>query len=351
MLPQEGLRTSSNRKGGVMKQIDYFFPAFLRYSVWFIFPAVLSVFGIGIAPAFAQWKPARDVEFVVPFGAGGGADLMARVIVKIMTDDKLIPTAINVINKPGGGTSVGITHVANSKHGDPHTLVLINPQSQITPIRIAGSSGWRDLAPLANFMLDDYLLITDKDSPYKNAADLVAAARKKPPRSLSVASAGPADDMAIAVFEAATGLHFKIARFDSGGRVQTVLMGKHVDLGAGNPLEYMGQIKAGNIRVLGVFRTTRFPLMNDVPTMKEQGINTVPFQMWRGVALPKGVPVEAMRYWEDVMRKVTTSKAFKEYIAMNMATEHVLIGADFQKFLDQQEVLYRDMLKRLQEGK
>jgi putative tricarboxylic transport membrane protein len=91
--------------------------------------------------------------------------------------------------------------------------------------------------------------------------------------------------------------------------------------------------------------------MNDVATMKEQGIDTVPFQMWRGVAVPKGIPADAMKYWEGVMRKVTASKAFKDYIATNMATEHVLIGADFQKFLDQQETLYRDMTKRLQESK
>ncbi len=334
-----------------MKQYDFPFVHALSLRRAPFLLAVLTVFGIGIAPAFAQWKPTRDVEFVVPFGAGGGADLMARVIAKVMTDEKLVPNSVNINNKAGGGTSVGIAYVVNNKQRDPHTLVLINPQSQITPIRIADSKGWRDLTPLANFMLDDYLMITYKESPYKNAADLVTAARKIPPRSLSIASSGPADDMAIAVFEAATGLNFKIVRFDGGGRIQTMLMGKHVDLGVGNPLEYMGQINAKNIRVLGVFRPTRFALMNDVPTMKEQGINTVQFQMWRGVAVPKDLPADAMKYWEGVMRKVTGSKEFREYVAKNMATEHELIGADFQRFLEQQENLYRDMLKHLQEGK
>jgi tripartite-type tricarboxylate transporter receptor subunit TctC len=317
---------------------------------WRLWAAALLA-GCAVAPASAQWKPTQDVQFVVPFGVGGGADLMARIIVKVMTEEKLVSVPINVVNKAGGGTSVGIAYVANTHAGDPHTLVLINPQSQITPIRIPDSRGWRDLAPVANVMLDDYLLITYGDSPYKSAGDLVARARAKPPKAISVGSSGPADDMAIAVFEAATGLHFKIVRFDGGGRVQTMLLGKHVDIGVGNPLEYMGQIKAGGIRVLGVYRQTRFPLMNNVPTMKEQGIETVPFQMWRGVAMPKGAPAEAMRFWQDVMRKVTASKTFKDYIASNMATEHVLIGADFQNFLVQQDALYRDMLSRLQSGK
>lgn len=320
------------------------------------FPMLLSCIGVlslalHVAPAAAQWKPTREVQFVVPFGVGGGADLTARTVARIIAEEKLVPVSIQIMNRPGGGTSVGIAGVANSKRGDPHTLVLINPQSVITPIRIANSRGWRDLAPLANLMLDDYLLLAHRDAAFKNAKELVALARSKPPQSLSVGSAGPADDMAIAVFEAATGLKFKIVRFDGGGQIQTMLLGRHVDLGSGNPLEFMGQIETGAIRPLGVLRPTRFPLMSSVPTMKEQGIETVPFQMWRGIAVPKDVPAEAMQYWQDVMRKAMASKRFREYLASIMATEHALLGADFASFLEKQEALYKEMLARLEKGK
>ena len=67
-------------------------------------------------PAFAQaWQPTRDVEFVIPFGVGGGADLMARVIQKIITDERLVPVAVNPVNRPGGGGAVGIAYVAASR--------------------------------------------------------------------------------------------------------------------------------------------------------------------------------------------------------------------------------------------
>lgn len=330
-----------------MKRGSY---AFLQPGLLLSCIACLSL-AFHALPATGQWKPTRDVEFVVPFGVGGGADLMARTVARIITEEKLIPVTLQVVNRAGGGSSVGIANVVTNKRGDPHTLVLINPQSVITPIRIANSRGWRDLTPLANFMLDDYLLIAHREAAFKNAAELLAAARGKPPHSITVGSAGAADDMAIAVFEAATGLKFKIVRFDGGGQVQSMLLGRHVDLGSGNPLEFLAQIQAGAIRPLGVFRPTRFPLMKDVPTMREQGIETAPFQMWRGVAVPQEVSAEAMRYWQDVMRKVTASKTFKDYIASNMATEHVLLAADFMKFLERQEALYKDMLSRLAETK
>jgi putative tricarboxylic transport membrane protein len=301
--------------------------------------------------AYAQWKPTRDVEIVVPFGVGGGADLTARTVARILTAEKIVPVSVTINNRPGGGTSVGIASVVANRRGDPHTLVLINPQSVITPLQIANSRGWRDLAPVANVMLDDYLLMAHRDAAYKNAAELVAAARSKPPGTITVGSSGPADDMAIAVFQAATGVHFKIVRFDGGGQVQNMLLGRHVDLGAGNPLEFLGQIQAGTVRPLGVFRPTRFTLMSSVPTMKEQNIDTVPFQMWRGFAMPKDAPADAQAYWQDVMRKVMATKAMQDYIQANMATPHLLVGSEFAAFLEQQESLYKTMLARLAEGK
>jgi putative tricarboxylic transport membrane protein len=301
----------------------------------------------GATPAAAQWQPTRDVEFVIPFGLGGGADLLARTIIKIMAEEKLVPRSVVAVNRPGGGSAAGVGHVVATKRADPHTLVLINPQTQITPLRVADAKGWRDLTPVMNFMLDDYLIFVRQASPFANAAELVKQAKVRPPRSISIGSAGTADDMAIAVFESGAGVQLNIVRFNSGGEALTALLGGHVDLAAGNPLEFMGQLQSKAARALGVFRATRFEALPDVPTMKEQGIETVPFQMWRGVALPQGVPAESISYWENVMRSVTRSKAFKDYISSNVAAEHILPASDFKAFLETQEALYRDMLAKL----
>jgi putative tricarboxylic transport membrane protein len=170
---------------------------------------------------------------------------------------------------------------------------------------------------------------------------------KTKPRALSVGSAGTADDMAIAVFQAATNTQLNIIRFNSGGEALTALLGGHVDMAAGNPLEFITHLQSGNVRGLGVFRPTRFDALPAIATMKEQGIDVRPFQMWRGVAMPKGVPTEAVSYWANVMKKATETKAFRDYIKNNVAQEYILSTTDFQKFLETQEGLYRDMLASL----
>lgn len=312
--------------------------------------AVLGALACAVAaapPASAQWKPTRDVEFVIPFGLGGGADLLARSLIKIIADEKLAPTTIVAVNRPGGGSATGVGSVVSAKRGDPHTLVLINPQTQITPLRVADAKGWRDLTPVYNFMLDDYLLFVRGNSPYANAADLVKDAKAKPPRTVSIGSAGTADDMAVAVFQSASGVQLNIVRFNSGGEALTALLGGHVDLAAGNPLEFIGQLQSKAVRGLGVFRQTRFEALPDIATMKEQGIDVAPFQMWRGVALPAGVTPDVVAYWADVMKKAADSKAFRDYITTNVAALHPLGPPEFSQFLETQERLYKEMLEKL----
>src|SRR5262245_51640767 len=84
--------------------------------------------------AFAQsdWKPAKEVEFVVPFAVGGGADLLARIIHKIIVDEKLLSVPVMLNNRPGGGGAAGIGYVSASRRADPHTIILVNGTTQIT---------------------------------------------------------------------------------------------------------------------------------------------------------------------------------------------------------------------------
>lgn len=312
------------------------------YGVVFILALVMSL--TLSTPASAQWRPTQDVEFIIPFGLGGGSDLLARTLIKIIQEERIVPVNITAVNKPGGGAAVGVSFVASAKYGDPHTLVLFNPQTQITPLRVEDALGWRSLTPIANLMLDDYLIIARGDSPYTNAAEMVADAKTKPASTLTIGSAGTADDMAIAVFESSTGITLNKVRFDSGGEVLTALLGGHVDLASGNPLEYISSIEAGKIIALGLYSPNRFKDLSDIPTLQEQGIEVVPFQMWRGVAMPKGVPQEAIDYWTDIIRRVGESAEFQDYIKINVASLNVLTGSDFLSFLGRQENLYRDLL-------
>lgn len=296
------------------------------------------------AHAQAAWVPTKEVEFVVPFATGGGADLLARVIHKIIVEEKLVPVSIALNNRPGGGGATGIGYVTSRKAADPHTIVLVNGSTQITPILNPEAKTLSEVRPVMNVMLDDFLLFVKGDAPWKDVKEFVANAKSKPAKSIAFATGGTTDIMAITIFAKATGVEYNMLNFNSGGEALTQLLGGHVQAVMGNPLEFMGHLSSKAVRALGVFRDNRFTALPDVPTMKEQGIVAPNFQMWRGMATPKGTPDDAAKYWEGVFAKVVASPTFKAYIKDNVATESTIPGAAFEKFLADQEKLYRDLL-------
>ncbi len=295
--------------------------------------------------ALAQgWKPTKDVEFVIPFGLGGGSDLMARIIHKVIVDEKLVPVNIALVNKPGGGGAAGIGYVSASRKADPHTIILVNGSTQITPILNPQAKTLTEVTPVMNMMLDDFLLFVQAGAPWKTAADFVKDAKTKPAKSVAFSTGGTTDVMAVAVLSKATGVQYNTVSFNSGGEALTALLGGHVQASMGNPLEFMGQLQGGKIRALGVVRDKRFPGLNEVPTFQEQGIKTPNFQMWRGIAIPKGAPDAARAYWEGVMTKVNNSKQMQKYYEDNVAQSASIPGKKFEAFLANQEKLYRDLL-------
>jgi putative tricarboxylic transport membrane protein len=295
--------------------------------------------------ALAQgWKPTKEVEFVIPFAVGGGADLMARVIHKIITEEKLVPVPVALVNKPGGGGAAGIGYVAASRKADPHTLILINGSTQITPILNPNARTLTEVRPIMNVMLDDFVFFVREDAPWKSLKDFVADAKAKPAKSMAFSAGGTTDTMAVTVLSKATGVQYNIVSFNSGGEALTALLGGHVQASMGNPLEFMGQLQAKKVRALGVARDNRFPALPDVPTFKEQGVAAPNFQMWRGVAIPKDAPSEAAAYWEGVMKKVAASPQLATYLKDNVAQAAPISGKAYQDFLANQEKLYRELL-------
>jgi putative tricarboxylic transport membrane protein len=294
--------------------------------------------------AQASWTPSKEVEFVIPFGVGGGADLLARVIHKIIVDEKLVPVPIALNNRPGGGGAVGLGYVTSRKLNDPHTIIVVNGTTQITPILNPAAKTLTEVRPSMNVMLDDFLLFVKGDAPWKNAQEFVAAAKARPPKSVAFATGGTTDVMAITVFSKATGVEYNMLNFNSGGEALTQLLGGHVQACMGNPLEFMGHLDSKAVKALGVFRDSRFAALPDVPTMKEQGIDAPNFQMWRGMATPRGTPDDAARYWEGIFQKVVATAAFKAYLKENIASEAPIAGKAFEDFIASQEKFYRDLL-------
>ena len=314
----------------------------------------LCVAALGIPLAFAaptafaqdSWTPTEDVEFVIPFGVGGGADLLARVIEKIIIDEKLVPVPIAMVNQPGGGGAVGLGYVASTRAADPNTIVIVNGTTQITPILNPDAKTLEYIRPVMNVMMDDFILFVRADAPWKTIQEFVEDAKSKPDKTYSFAAGGTTDVMAVTVFSKTIGKEMNVVSFNGGGEALTALLGGHVDASIANPLEFMGQFEAGAVRALGVFRDDRFPEFPDIPTMKESGVDAPNFQMWRGIAVPKDAPDEAAKYWEGVMAKVMASPTMAKYLEDNVASAKPIAGEEYEAFLANQEKLYRELLDK-----
>ena len=155
----------------------------MRFLASLLLAVPLAAFGQG-------WKPTKEVEFVIPFAVGGGADLLARVIHKIITEEKMVPVPVALVNKPGGGGAAGIGYMSAARKADPNTLVLINGSTQITPIITPAAKTVSEVQPIMNVMLDDFVFFVRADAPWKSLKDFLSDAKAKGPKSMAFSAGG-----------------------------------------------------------------------------------------------------------------------------------------------------------------
>ena len=143
-----------------------------------LFAAAALVLGSFVAPmpALSAWEPNRPIEFIVPAGTGGGADIMARTIQGIVTKHSLIKQPMVVINKAGGAGGEGFLDVKGSQ-GNPHKIIITLSNLFTTPLATGIPFNWKDLTPVAMLALDEFVLWVNAEKPYKTAKEYVEAAK------------------------------------------------------------------------------------------------------------------------------------------------------------------------------
>jgi putative tricarboxylic transport membrane protein len=296
----------------------------------------------------ADQYPTQPIELVVPFQAGGGSDTLARTIQTIIAEERLVPVPINIVNRTGGAGAIGLAYVA-SKKGDPHTLMTMIDTALAVPLQpsYAGPS-YRDLAVVSVLALDDMLVVVPAASAFRTIDDLVAHAKAHPGKvTLATNAAGGEDHIFGGMIERATGAKFSYVHTRGGAEAMQNVMGGHVDVAVPNPSETLGQLQGGLVRALAVASTERLKVLPDVPTLQERGID-VRYQMFRGIAMPAGVPPDAVAYWSGVLEKVTRSDRWKrDYIQKLELTPHFRGPADALSFMASMEQTYRSTLKDL----
>lgn len=258
--------------------------------------------------ANAQDFPLRPLELVVPFGPGMAPDVVARGLAEGMQRE--LRQVVNIINKPGAGGALGYRHVLAQKP-DGHTLVLSS--NSISTAYHGGMMpvGFEGFDNLARVCVEFPVLAVRSDSPLNNLADLVAYVKRRP-GEYRVGSTSPGSHMhltALSFFNQVGGDVIHVP-FPTTGHV-TSLIGGHIEAVVTLPGSIAAQVKAGQIKVLGVLGSVREPVFAQVPMATEQGIS-YQSDLWRGIAAPKGLPPAVAARLSEAIRKTVASAEFRQ---------------------------------------
>ena len=131
------------------------------------------------AASVRAWEPTKPVEFIIPAGTGGGADVMARFISPLISKHNLSPQPFIAVNKSGGAGAEGFTYVKGKK-GEAHLIIITLSNLFTTPLATGVPFNWRDLTPIARLALDEFVLWVNSETPYKTAKEYIDAVKKSP---------------------------------------------------------------------------------------------------------------------------------------------------------------------------
>ena len=310
--------------------------------------AVLLVSFATFTCAQAQgWKPDKPVELVVGAAPGGANDRIGRSLQRLLQDGR-VNTAVNVVNKPGGGQSVAFAYLSTHP-GNPHYLGLASSSWLTTVAAGRGTVTPRELSPIIK-LLDEYqMYFVRADSPITGARDIVERLRKDPASLSFGISTAAGNPIHISVAETARlagadPTKIKVVVFNSGTDTAIQVAGGHLDIGVQSPGSALPLIQSGKLRFIGVAGPRRHGgALANVPTMREQGVD-VTANVFYTIFGPRGLDAAQLAFWDDALANAMKSDAVKKDLAINFWTVDPIGHRELPAFLERELENYRKTL-------
>ncbi len=238
--------------------------------------------------AFAAWPEDKPIEVIIPFAVGGANDILIRFLIPDVAE--ALGQSVVPVNRPGGGAVIGQAEVAKAK---PDGYKLLAANATLVPNTITKKVPFTidSYEPIIMFCADPNILIVNADSEIKSMADLIRLAKEG--RTFTVGTSGHSTSHHIVglLLAEAIGAKFDYVHTSGGTQQSVMLAGGHIDLNVGAYGSCSSLVEQGKLRVIGTTAETRHPLLPDVPSFREEGIDIV-FASWRGAAAPAGTPKE-----------------------------------------------------------
>jgi tripartite-type tricarboxylate transporter receptor subunit TctC len=240
--------------------------------------------------ANAQNWPSQPIKIVVPFGAGGVADLTARVVAQRMSQS--LGQGVIIDNKPGAGGVVASDVVAKAAP-DGYTLLLMSNASAVSAnlFKKLPFDVQRDFAPISTLGTFELGLLTRSDSKFRSAAELLAFARANPGKlNIGSINVGSTQHLAAELLKIRSNVDLQVVPFNGSPAVLTALRGGQIDAAVEILAPVMPQVTSKALRVLAVTGERRAPALPDVPTVTESGVTGYAVASWNALAAPARTP-------------------------------------------------------------
>jgi tripartite-type tricarboxylate transporter receptor subunit TctC len=265
-----------------------------------------------LPPAHAQTYPNKAVRIVLPFAAGGVADITARIVAEKLGDK--LGQRFYVENQPGAG-GIAAARTVISSTPDGHTLALL---SNGTPVSVSlfnklPFDPLKDFEPISSLGYFDFVLATGANSPYKTLAEFVAAAKAKPGTlNVGTINIGSTQNLSAELLKTAAGIDFVIVPFRGTPEVQVSLLQGDISLMVDSYSSMKGNLADGKIRALASSGEKRSAAMPDITSVKEAGVDNYDVISWNALFAPAGTPPAVIKTLNDALQAILVDPDVKK---------------------------------------
>ena len=295
--------------------------------------ACLAVLACVTPAAFAQDYPSKPVRIVVPFAAGGPADIYARFVAQRLTESLGQPFTVD--NRPGGGSVIG-TDAAAKAPADGTTLLMMSNTHTVNESLIPTKpfTLMKDFVPVAPVNYSDLVLVVHPKTGFNSLRELIAAAKARP-RGMNYASSGPGTPyhMAGELFKAMPGVDITHVPYKGSSGARTDVLGGQVEMMFDAVPTMQQNIALGKLKALGTTGRARSSVLPDVPTVAEAGVPGYEATIWLGVMVPTGTPAAVVAKLNGEIGRIVSRAEVKAEWAKQGAAPMVMTVDEFGRYL------------------
>ena len=314
----------------------------MRVSAHWLAALALSVGCMGLTSAHAADYPARPINLIVPYPAGGGVDTVGRVIAQKLGER--LGQQVLVVNRPGAGSVIGVRDAARSAP-DGYTILML-----VTGASLPANPGYdlqKDLTPIGLVASIPIVVMAHPSLPVKSMSDIVALAKKEPGKlNIGTPPSPTLNYFGAEQFKSLTGADVVVVTYKGTGPLTTDLLGGHIRLAFNTLPPAIGNIKAGAIKAIAVAAPQRLAAIPDVPTTAESGV-PLDIVQYYGLAAPARTPRPIIDRLNKELRAVLAADDIKERLIADGGGSAPSTPEEYAENIKREEGKWAALIKNL----